>query len=86
LIWLRSTAMHTIEPTGDELLELNIYVEDWTTRTPLQRAICVCMLRGHTSPDAIASVLQVSESDVLGSLNSLWGVLYDQANRKLWFK
>jgi len=78
--------MHTIEPTGEELLEFNILVEDWATRTPLQRAICFCMLRGHTTPDAIASVLDVSESDVLGSLNSLWGALYDRANRKLLFK
>jgi hypothetical protein len=73
-------------PRREEEEFLNRVIDDWSTRTPIQRAICICISRGAQSPEKVAGVLGITREDVQSSLKSVWGVLYDSAQNRYWFK
>lgn len=73
-------------PTLDEERQLQIVIEDWETRTALQRAVCTALIRGNETPESIASYIGVPVDDVRTSLSGLWGVLLDRTTNKLWLK
>lgn len=73
-------------PTSQELDEAQILIEEWETRAPVQRAICICMLRGDRTSDAVARTLGIRADDVRHALNSCWGVLRDAGTDTLYFK
>ena len=73
-------------PSPEEEAFLNRVIEDWSTRTPMQRAICVCIARGLLNPEKVASAVGISPAEVQESLKSVWGVLYDRTQNRYWFK
>ena len=73
-------------PTADELKMLRIVIEDWDTRTPIQAALALAVLRGYNSYQAASDYLGVSISELEEASKSLWGILYDRNTGKLWVK
>lgn len=73
-------------PTSEELDRLQVVIEEWETRAPVQRAICVCMLRGDRTPEAVGQTLGISAEEVRRALVSTWGVLRDAYTDELYFK
>ena len=72
--------------TADEERSLRIVIEDWETRSSVQQAICLALLRGHDNHATIAQYLGMDVEDVQKNLNGVWGVLYDASTDKLWLK
>ncbi|MFO1482192.1 MAG: hypothetical protein U1F71_02410 [Verrucomicrobiaceae bacterium] len=73
-------------PTSEEERVLKTVIEDWETRAPVQRAICLCLLRGQDTREAIGQTLAISAEDVGTALETVWGVLYDPFQKKLFLK
>jgi hypothetical protein len=72
--------------TQEEEQTLQVVIEDWQTRTPVQRAIAVAVLRGHETPESVANYLQISVDEVRAKLPSIWGLLLDHNTQKIWIK
>ncbi|MEZ0265206.1 MAG: hypothetical protein ACAI43_10800 [Phycisphaerae bacterium] len=72
--------------TPDEGQTLRIVIEDWETRTELQRAIAVAVVRGHETPDGVANYLPVSVEEVRAQLPRIRGLLLDHASQKIWLR
>jgi hypothetical protein len=70
-------------PHKEEEEFLKMFIEDWETRAPVQRAICVCINHGLDTPEDIGSRLGITRDDVLRALTGLSGVLYDSNGNKL---
>jgi hypothetical protein len=72
--------------TSDEERALRRVIEDWETRSPLQKAIAVAVLRGFNTPETVASHLQITVAEVRSTLPSIWGLLLDYTTQKIWIK
>ncbi len=70
-------------PREERMLEISI--DDWTTRAPVQRAICLCMYRGIDTHEQIAATLGLTAHDVSRSLQTVFGVIGGGPTGKLWF-
>jgi hypothetical protein len=73
-------------PTPDELKMLRTLIEEWNTRTPIQAALALAVLRGHNKYQAVSDYLGVSIPELEEAKKSLWGILYDRNTGKLWVK
>ena len=73
-------------PSAEEELILSRVIEDWPTRSPLQQAISLCVVRGIVTPDEVARNLGVKPEEVRSALKSLWGILWDQTRDHLYIK
>jgi hypothetical protein len=73
-------------PTEQEEKSLSIVIEDWQTKTEIQRAICLCLLRGDDTHAKIGFRLGISPEDVRTALRGVWGIFYDRTQDKLWLK
>jgi hypothetical protein len=78
--------MNCPQPTDEEVSQLKIVIEDWDTRTPLQAALALSVLRGHDTFSAVSSYLDVPQRDLEEANRSLWGILHDGTTGKLWIK
>ena len=63
------------EPTADERATLDLHVGSWAERTPVQRGICLGVLRGHDSLPKLGRYLGVPESALDAEMRPLWGCL-----------
>jgi hypothetical protein len=70
----------------DEERILRRVIEKWETRTPLQQAIATAVVRGHETPDSVATYLQVSADEVLAALPGVYGLLLDRNTQKIWIR
>jgi hypothetical protein len=52
------------DPTADEQYTVDLHIGEWAGRTPVQRGLCLGLLRGHNSLPKLESYLGVSQ-DVL---------------------
>lgn len=52
------------EPSISEFDTLNLHIIDWGNRTPIERAICLAILRGYHYPSRIAAYLGLDESEI----------------------
>ena len=73
-------------PSNEEEAVLNGVIEDWSTRTSLQRAICLSIVRGSITPDAVARDLLITIGEVEAALVTVWGVLYDRTKNRYYIK
>lgn len=73
-------------PTPEEERQLDIVIEDWATMNSLQRAICTALLRGHETPESVASYIGADVENVRDVLPHIWGILRDASTNKLCFK
>lgn len=78
--------MKTPVPSAEEEATLNLVIEDWETRTRLQRALALAVLRGYDTFKKAADYLKVSESELQAANRSVWGILHDHTTGKLWIK
>jgi hypothetical protein len=74
------------DPTPEELKTLRIIVEDWDTRTPIQAALALAVLRGYDNYQAASDYLGATIPELEEAKKSLWGILYDGNTGKLWVK
>ncbi len=73
-------------PTPEEESVLLRLIDDWPSRTPLQRAIGLCVLRGAKTTEEVAQGLAMPVEEVRAALRGLWGVLWDQGRDHLYLK
>ena len=73
-------------PTQEEEQILNRVIEDWETRAPVQRAICLCLIREDDTPEKIGASLGITADEVRYALRGVWGVLYDPTQNKLYIR
>jgi hypothetical protein len=72
-------------PTPEEDRGLKTWIEDWETRAPVQRAACLCLLRGDDTPEKIGRSLGLTADEVITVLKGC-GVLYDAPNNRILFR
>jgi len=65
---------------------LKTVIEDWESRAPVQRAVCLCLIRGDTTPEKIGNSLGITADEVKASLRSIGGVLYDHSQNQLFIR
>ena len=63
------------EPTAGEQATLDLHIGSWGERTPIQRGICLGVLRGHDSLPKLEQYLGVPESVLYAEMLPLWGCL-----------
>ena len=73
-------------PTEQEQKSLAVVVEDFESKTELQRAVCLCLLRGDNTHEKIGRTLGITADEVRAALRGVWGVLYDPTQDKLWIR
>ncbi len=73
-------------PTPEEERGLATWIEDWETRAPVQRAVCLCLLREEDTPEKIGRCLGMTTKEVLRALKGVGGVLYDASQNKLFIR
>jgi len=73
-------------PTEQEQKTLSVVIEDLKSKTELQRAVCLCLLRGDDTHEKIALSLAITAEEVRAALRGVWGVLYDCNQDKLWIR
>jgi hypothetical protein len=78
--------MALLNPTEQEEKTLSVVIEDLDKKTELQRAVCLCLIRGDDTHEKIGQTLGISADDVRAALRDVWGVLYDRTRDKLWIK
>jgi len=62
-------------PTADEQYLVDVHVGKWDERTPIQRGICLGIVRGHDSLPKLERYLGLPASVVRDELMGLWGGL-----------
>jgi hypothetical protein len=72
--------------TPEEEKPLSIVIEDWATRSPLQRGIAIAVWRGYDTPEKAAAYLNVPVEVIRKTLPSVWGLLLDHNTDKIWIK
>jgi hypothetical protein len=73
-------------PTEQEQKTLSVVIEDLDTKTELQRAVCLCLIRGDDTHEKIGQTLGISADEVRAALRDVWGILYDRTQDKLWIR
>jgi len=73
-------------PSREEEAMLTRVIEDWATRSQLQRAICLLVVRGVKTPEDVARELLITPAEVQEALRTVWGVLYDRTQNRYWIK
>ena len=58
-------------PEGDERYMVDVHVGEWDGRTPVQRGICLGLLRGHTSLPKLEQYLGVPQDELWAELQGL---------------
>jgi hypothetical protein len=70
--------MNTIPgPTADERYTLDLHIGEWEARTPVQRGICLGLIRGHTSLPKLERYLGVDQE-------VLWAEMQGLGDRVRW--
>jgi hypothetical protein len=65
------------EPTAHEQYTVDLHMGEWASRTPVQKGICLGLLRGHNSLPKLERYLGVSQ-DVL------WAEMQGFGDRVRW--
>lgn len=73
-------------PTAEELRALRIVIEDWDTRSPIQAALALAVLRGKNNYQAVSDYLGVAIPELEEANRTLWGILCDGSTGTLWIK
>jgi hypothetical protein len=81
-----NNSMSFPSPTAEETAQLRVVIEDFDTRTALQAALALAVLRGYQTFGAVSDYLGVPVSDLEEANRSLWGILHDSSTGKLWIK
>lgn len=73
------------DPTAAELTTLTFHITEWGSRTRMQQALCLAILRGYCHVPEIARYLHLGRHEVESALADLIGngLLWD--NQKLMF-
>ena len=72
--------------TPEELKTLRLVIEDWDTRSEIQAALALAVLRGYNNYRAASDYLGVAIPALEEATKSLWGILHDRTTGKLWIK
>jgi hypothetical protein len=78
--------MELPSPNAEEESFLRVVIKDWETRTPLQRAIATSVARGNNTVQKVAENLGMEVAEVRKVLPTVWGILRDFTNDKLYLK
>ncbi len=73
-------------PTEHEQKSLALVIEEFESKTELQQAVCLCLLRGDNTHEKIGRTLGITAGEVRAALIGVWGVLYDRTRDKLWIR
>ena len=73
-------------PDNDEIKVLKRVIEDWDSRSPIQAALALAVLRGHTNYQSVSEYLRVPISELVKANRTLWGILCDGNTGTLWIK
>jgi hypothetical protein len=72
------------DPTGDEQYTLDVHIGSWGERTPIQKGICLGVIRGHDSLPKLERYLGVPEAELYPELLGLWGgLLWENPREKI---
>ncbi len=61
------------EPTASELATLALHITAWGSRSRVQQAICLAILRGHRYVPDIARYLRLGKPEIESALEDLIG-------------
>jgi len=78
--------MNHPSPTPEELRTLRIVIEDWDTRSVIQAALALAVLRGYNNYQAVSDYLGVPIPELEEANRTLWGILCDGSTGTLWIK
>ena len=78
-IWL-------LVPTLKEAEQLKVVIEEWDNPDVFSRSICTALIRGHETPESVASYIGSNVNDVMNAKRRICGILYDSSTNRLWLK